>query len=112
MEDSEFNRDLLVQLFETAYELELAGDGETAVELAVARCPDAILMDIGLPGMSGLEAARAIRERVGQVPIVAVSSSVMPGDQERALAAGLDAFVPKPIDDVRLLELVSRLTEQ
>jgi two-component system cell cycle response regulator DivK len=109
VEDSDLNRDLLVQIFEDEYELDLAADGETAIDLALARRPDLILMDIGLPGVGGLEAVRSIRSQSPEVPIVAVSSRVMPGDRELALAAGCDEFVSKPIDDVVLLELVERL---
>jgi two-component system, cell cycle response regulator DivK len=112
VEDSELNRDLLVQIFEDAYEIEVAFDGETAVELALTTLPDLILMDIGLPGMSGLDAVRAIRARAPRIPIVAVSSGVMPGDKERALSAGCDDFVAKPIDDLMLVEMVSRLLER
>jgi two-component system cell cycle response regulator DivK len=109
VEDSELNRDLLVQIFEEAYAIEVASDGETAVELADSTRPDLILMDIGLPGLSGLDAVRTIRTRDTQVPIVAVSSRVMPGDRERAIEAGCDDFVAKPIDDVALVELVGCL---
>jgi CheY-like chemotaxis protein len=108
VEDRDFNRDLLVQLFEDAYDIELAADGQTAVELAAAKLPDLILMDIGLPVMSGLEAVRAIRATAASVPIIAVSSHVMPGDRQRAINAGCDDFVPKPIDDALLVELVDR----
>jgi two-component system, cell cycle response regulator DivK len=112
VEDRELNRDLLVQIFEDAYDLELASDGETAVELALTTKPDLILMDIGLPGLSGLDAVRTIRAAAASVPIVAVSSGVMPGDREQALAAGCDDFVAKPIDDLALVELVERLLER
>jgi two-component system cell cycle response regulator DivK len=109
VEDSELNRDLLVQIFEASYDIELASDGETAVELASTRQPDLILMDIGLPGLSGLDAVRAIRTRRVSIPIIAVSSRVMPGDRERALDAGCDDFVAKPIDDAQLVHLVDGL---
>jgi CheY-like chemotaxis protein len=111
VEDSEFNRDLLVQIFEDDYDLDVAVDGETAVRLASALRPDLILMDIGLPGISGLDAVRAIRADPGfeRRPIVAVSSGVMPGDRERALEAGCDEFVAKPIDDEALVVLVRSL---
>jgi len=112
VEDSELNRDLLVQVFENSYELALAADGESAVELASTTAPDAILMDIGLPGMSGLDSVRAIRARSNRVPIIAVSSGVMPEERQQALEAGCDDFVPKPIDDMLLVELVGRLVEQ
>ena len=108
VEDSDLNRDLLVQIFEDSYDLELAADGWTAVMTAAKKPPDLILMDIGLPRMGGLEAVRAIRRRSTDVPIIAVSSHVMPGDRERALEAGCNAFVGKPIDDVQLAALVAR----
>jgi two-component system cell cycle response regulator DivK len=109
VEDSHLNRDLLVQIFEASYDIEIASDGEAAVELAVAGRADLVLMDIGLPGLSGLDAVRAIRARAVRIPIIAVSSRVMPGDKELALDAGCDDFVPKPIDDVLLVEMVDRL---
>src|SRR5262245_28518229 len=109
VEDAELSRDLLVQIFESTYELVLAPDGTTAVELASSSRPDLILMDVGLPEMSGLDAVRAIRGLGLDVPIVAVSSHVMPGDRERAIDVGCDDFVAKPIDDVYLVELVDNL---
>jgi two-component system cell cycle response regulator DivK len=112
VEDSDLNRDLLVQIFESDFDLELATDGAEAVDLALTESPDLVLMDIGLPGMDGLEAVRAIRARTSDLPIIAVSSHVMPGDRERALAAGCDEFVPKPIDDEFLVGLVERLVRR
>ena len=111
VEDSELNRELLVQIFEDDYDVDVAGDGETAVRLASTSRPDLILMDIGLPGISGLEAVRAIRgdPSLPRMPIVAVSSGVMPGDRERALEAGCDDFVAKPLDDEALVALVRNL---
>ena len=111
VEDRELNRDLLVQIFEDAYDIELASDGLTAVEMAAAGRPDLILMDVGLPELSGLDAVRAIRARAIEVPIIAVSSGVMPGDRERAIEAGCDDFVAKPINDLQLVEMVARLLE-
>jgi two-component system, cell cycle response regulator DivK len=108
VEDSDLNRDLLVQIFEDAYDIVVAADGPSAVECAAAGHPDLILMDIGLPLLSGLEAVRAIRATGARTPIIAVSSRVMPGDREQAIDAGCDDFVAKPIDDERLVELVSR----
>ncbi len=114
VEDNDFSRDLLVQIFEPVYEIATASDGETAVELAATELPDLILMDIGLPELSGLDAVRAIRVQANMetVPIIAVSSHVMPGDKEQAIEAGCDAFVAKPIDDTLLIEMVDRLLER
>ena len=112
VEDDAFNRDLLVQIFEDSYDVAVAVDGGAAVALALRTAPDLILMDVALPGMNGLVATRAIRVRQPHVPIVAVSSSVMPGDRERAIDAGCDEFVAKPIDDVSLRQLVNRLVQR
>ena len=109
VEDTELDRDLLVQIFEGMYDIRLASDGLTAVEIASTEPPDLILMDIGLPGLSGLDAVRAIRATGNAVPIIAVSSRVMPGDRERALAAGCDDFMAKPIADLVLVEMVGGL---
>jgi two-component system, cell cycle response regulator DivK len=109
VEDTELDRDLLVQIFEGSYDIRLAPDGKTAFELASRTPPDVILMDIGLPGLSGLDAVRAIRATGSTAPIIAVSSRVMPGDKERALAAGCDDFMAKPIDDLLLVDMVAGL---
>jgi CheY-like chemotaxis protein len=114
VEDDDLNRDLLVQIFDTSYEIELATDGESAVAAAVAEMPDLILMDIGLPGWSGLDAIRAIRTKteIAGIPIIAVSSRVMPGDREEAIEAGCDEFVAKPIDDELLIDKVGCLLDR
>jgi two-component system cell cycle response regulator DivK len=112
VEDSDLNRDLLVQIFERSYDIVVAADGATAVDMAGAEHPDLILIDIGLPLLSGLDAVRAIRALGARTPIIAVSSRVMPGDRERALQAGCDDFVAKPINDEQLVELVGRHLER
>jgi two-component system cell cycle response regulator DivK len=109
VEDTELDRDLLVQIFEATYEIEVAFDGESAVERVRASSPDLVLMDIGLPGIGGLEAVRWIRAVGATVPIIAVSSHVMPGEREQALGAGCDGFMAKPIDDVVLADMVAGL---
>jgi CheY-like chemotaxis protein len=109
VEDSELDRELLVQIFEGSYDIRVATDGKAAIEIASNDPPAVILMDIGLPGLSGLDAVRAIRATNSVVPIIAVSSRVMPGDRERALAAGCNDFMAKPIDDLVLADMVGRL---
>jgi two-component system, cell cycle response regulator DivK len=109
VEDTELDRELLVQTFEGMYDIRLANDGKSACDLAANEPVDLILMDIGLPGLSGLDAVRAIRASGSTVPIIAVSSRVMPGDRERALAAGCNDFMAKPIDDLALVDMVARL---
>jgi two-component system, cell cycle response regulator DivK len=77
-----------------------ASDGAEGIELAIQESPDLILLDIQLPRMDGYEVARALRERptLAATPIVAVTSYAMMGDKEKALAAGCDGYLEKPIN--------------
>src|SRR5262249_8200564 len=83
------------------HEVDVVADGRAAVEAVVARTYDVVLMDLHMPGMDGTEAAREIRRLPGgrgAVPIIALSASAMRGSAERALAAGMNRPLPKPID--------------
>jgi two-component system sensor histidine kinase ChiS len=97
--------DLLNSLgFETAE----AEDGEQAIALAQAWLPALILMDIVMPVMDGLEATRRLRRLPAQqsVPIIALSATASHDHQLRTLAAGVNAFVTKPIEQDQLLEQI------
>ncbi len=87
-----------------------AEDGRQAVDLALAGRYDTILMDMQMPGMDGFEATAAIREHERQagshVRIVAMTAHAMQGDRERCLAAGMDAYISKPIRQAELLALL------
>ena len=73
-----------------------AGSGEEALERAAG--VDVILMDIGLPGMSGVEALAALRAAGVRVPVAAFTAHAMADDRDRLLAAGFDGYIEKPID--------------
>jgi two-component system, cell cycle response regulator DivK len=75
-------------------------DGRAGIELAAAQSFDLILLDIQLPGMDGHAVAGALRANpaLSHIPIVAVTSYAMAGDREKALAAGCDGYLEKPID--------------
>ncbi|MGA1602386.1 MAG: GAF domain-containing protein [Prochlorothrix sp.] len=81
------------------YDLVVANDGQQAVDLAMAHRPQAILMDIQMPGMDGLEAIAEIRKIQGleTVPIVALTALAMTGDRERCLEAGATTYLAKPV---------------
>ena len=85
-----------------------ATDGERGVELAKARKPDLILMDIMMPVMDGLEATRILKADVTtrNIPVLALTSYAMAGDKERILQAGCDGYVTKPIDIKEFLKTV------
>ena len=84
--------------------------GEAGVALALSERPDLILMDIQLPDIDGIEALRRIRAEpaIDAIPVIAVSASVMPDDQQKIITSGFDAFVTKPINLKQFLETVKR----
>ncbi|MBF0549542.1 MAG: response regulator [Deltaproteobacteria bacterium] len=101
VEDNEINMKLVKTLLIIRnYVVLEAGDGEQGIELARIHKPDLILMDIQLPGMDGLTATQTIKgeTELSCIPIVALTSHAMLGDEERALAAGCSGYITKPID--------------
>ena len=111
VEDNEKNMKLVRDILQHKGHATLeATTGEEGVQLALARRPDLILMDIRLPGIDGIEALRRIREdgALDAVPVVAISASVMPDDQRHIVASGFDAFLTKPISLKPFLATVER----
>ncbi len=106
VEDEEDNRQILRDLLATSgYEMVEAEDGEQALAAVDQHRPDLILMDIQLPIMDGYEATRRIRANPAnkRIPIIAVTSYALSGNESMALAAGCDAYVPKPYSPRELL---------
>jgi len=110
VDDTEWNRDLLVQLLEDDYAVVEAVDGEQGVQAAERDRPDLILMDLGMPVMDGWEATRRIKasDALKQIPIIAVTSHAMVGDEIEARKAGCDDYLPKPIDEAVLIEKIKK----
>ena len=109
VEDQEDNRRILRDLFANAgYELIEAESGEEALTALTVRLPDLILMDIQLPVIDGYEATRRIRlnPELKSIPIIAVTSYALAGDEAKALAAGCNAYVTKPFSPRALLAKV------
>jgi CheY-like chemotaxis protein len=106
VEDLELNRDLVAQILDDEFEVLQAADGLEGVRLAREQLPALVLMDLSLPGIDGLEATRRIKAdaATSSIPVVALTAHAMTGDRERALAAGCDDFLTKPIDDVLLIK--------
>jgi CheY-like chemotaxis protein/anti-sigma regulatory factor (Ser/Thr protein kinase) len=101
-EDSPDIRELIRMLLESdGHTVVTVADGRAAVGAAREDPPDLVLMDLSLPILSGWEATRQIRSdaKTASVPVIAVTAHAMQGDRERALAAGCDGFIPKPIDE-------------
>ena len=115
VEDNEFNRKIVRQLLSvTTYRLLEATDGEQGVAMAVDARPDLILMDIQLPKLSGLDATRRIRQdaRTAHIPIIAVTSFALSGDDQKALEAGASAYLAKPYSPRQMLELIRKLAPE
>ena len=106
IEDHEDNRRILRDLLTSAgYESIEAVTGEDGVALAETHRPDLILMDIQLPGVDGYEATRRIKANpaLRQIPVIAVTSYALSGDEVKAMEAGCDAYVTKPFSPRALL---------
>jgi len=106
IEDQEDNRRILCDLLTTrGYEIIEATTGLDGVSIAEKERPDLILMDIQLPGIDGYEATRRIKANptLHQIPIIAVTSYALSGDDAQALEAGCDAYVAKPFSPRALL---------
>jgi two-component system cell cycle response regulator DivK len=105
VEDQDFNRDLLVQILEDDYTVVVSTDGADAVTRARAEGPHLILMDFGMPVMDGWEATRRIKADpdLRHIPIIAITSHAMVGDEQRARQAGCDDYMAKPIHEDELL---------
>jgi len=111
VEDQEDNRRIIRDLLTSVgYELIEALDGEAGVRLAKEQRPDLILMDIQLPVLDGYEATRRIKAdpALRAIPIVAVTSYALSGDDRKAGAAGCDAYVAKPFSPRHLLATIRR----
>jgi two-component system, cell cycle response regulator DivK len=106
VEDQEDNRQILRDLLTSAgYEIIQAENGEEALAAAARERPDLILMDIQLPVLDGYEATRRIKAdpALHAIPIIAVTSYALSGDEGKARAAGCDAYVTKPYSPRALL---------
>jgi CheY-like chemotaxis protein len=101
VEDNPFNQELATDLLEASgFEVISAQTGEAGIKLAREARPDLILMDLSLPGMDGIEATKALKAdpQTSGIPIVAVTAHAMKGDEQKALAAGCEGYITKPID--------------
>jgi CheY-like chemotaxis protein len=110
VEDNPMNMRLIEMILKSDnYLLLKARDGEEALAIAAIDHPDLVLMDIRLPKLSGLEVARRLRKKAqfSHIPIIALTAHAMKGDEEKAIEAGCDGYVSKPIDTRRLPKLVA-----
>ena len=109
VEDNPVNMLLVSRIVEAeGHELIKAADAVTAEKILSEMIPDIILLDINLPGKSGLELAKEFKtdDRLAPVPLIATTAQVLVGDRERCLEAGCDDYLPKPLDIRKLREVL------
>jgi two-component system, cell cycle response regulator DivK len=115
VEDTEDNRQIIRDLMESVgYDLIEAEDGASGVAMAAEHKPDLILMDIQLPVMDGYEACRRIKANpeLRHIPIIAVTSYALSGDETKTKAAGCDGYVAKPFSPRQLLAKMNEFLER
>jgi CheY-like chemotaxis protein len=116
VEDSPINQMLAARFLEKrGHRVLVAGDGKRALELMSSRRFDLVLMDVQVPGMDGLEVAARIRRLEGEsahTPIIAMTACALEEDRRACLAAGMDAYISKPINWGELFELMDRVVRQ
>ena len=113
VEDVDFNRDLVVQLLEDKYHVIEAVNGQEGLELAERERPELILMDLSLPVVDGWEATRQIKANndLQSIPIIALTAHAMVGDKEKALSAGCEDYLVKPLDEEVLMARIEKYLE-
>jgi len=116
-EDNKINQRVAVSLLQKlGCEVDVVGDGLEAVSSVAAKPYDLVLMDVQMPTMDGLAAVAEIRARESgsgrHLPVIALTAHAMEGDAERCLAAGMDAYLPKPINPKKLAEVIDSLQDR
>ena len=115
VEDNDKNLKLVRDVLQVkGYATVEAGNAEDGIVLARERKPDLVLMDIQLPGMSGIDAIGVLRAdpATAAIPVVAVTASVMPQDRNKIMEAGFDAYIGKPINLKEFLDTVRNMLEK
>jgi len=110
VEDNPANQQLMEKVFENIENIDLiiADNAESGIEIATSKMPDTILMDINLPGISGIDATIKLKqmEKTKNIPVIAITAAAMSHEIEKAKDAGFDAYLAKPIKITELMDLL------
>ena len=111
VEDNPDNMTTIKAIIKDKYSVLEAFDGKQGLKVAISELPDAILLDMALPEMDGIEVVRILKnnEETRKIPVIAVTAHAMKEDKEKFLAAGCDGYIAKPIDPEALLKEISNL---
>jgi DNA-binding response OmpR family regulator len=112
-DDEDILQLVVLRLGRSGYDVVSATDGESAVELAMARCPDLVVIDVAMPRLDGLEITRMLRarEETASIPILLLTARTRDVDVELGLAAGADDYVTKPFSPELLAQRVAALLQ-
>ena len=112
VEDNDLNRKLFCDVLKAnGFEVEPVADGESVLETARATSPDLIIMDIQLPGISGVDLIEAAKQDLllAEIPILAVTAFAAKGDEERIRSAGASGYLSKPVSIMPFMNAVKEL---
>jgi len=111
VEDNADNLELVrFLLIRAGYEVFSGRDGHEGLNISRLEKPDLILMDLSLPGMDGWTAAKELKSdpQTDQIPLLAITAHTLPGDRKRAIDAGFDGYISKPIDVIHFGEIIQQ----
>jgi putative two-component system response regulator len=114
VDDNPVNLSILEEMLASDYQLKFATSGVEAIRAAARYRPAAILLDVMMPGMDGLETCRRLRENpdLNRTSIIMVSAKAMPSEQAAGIRAGGNDYITKPFDEVELLELLRHYVDR
>ena len=107
-EDNDSNYILMTYILKKYYQFERAKNGQEAVEMAEKGEFDLVLMDIKMPVMDGLEATKTIKEKLPELPVVALTANAFDSDRQLALEAGCNDFLSKPVSSELCLQTIKK----
>ena len=115
VEDDDMLQEILAERLRLRdYEVDVAGNGQEAIDLALAKKPAVILMDMRLPVMTGWEATQTLKSmpETKHIPVIALTAHSLVGDREKSLAAGCDDYEPKPVNFDRLVRKIEQYVSE